>query len=340
MTKTDIPTISHSQVSLWRECEQRWTYRYGQRLVPKRIERPLHLGSWVHAALEAHYKYGNWRRGHKVYLADYNKLFEEEKLRLDKGKSQKKSMDRADYEPLPSQVERIIRSYIWYYEKNTATRRVEKTIAVEVEYHLPRDGYVQHGVIDRIYEDEDGLKWVQDHKVWDDIPLTEGTLHTVDPQLTIYLEGAKEALGIEAAGVEYNYVRSAAPSFPIQNLDRSLSKKDVATDYPTAFRWLKENGYDPAQYSDLLLPLMGTSPFLRRHRLPRNELVTTRVLEDFDRSATEIVGHDAAVRNIGRHCDWCPYQTICRNELYGMSTKALRDMNFEIEDKSKRKKVV
>lgn len=332
---TDLPTISHSQVSTWRECEQRWEYRYGQRLVSKRIERPLHLGSWVHACLEAHYKFGDWRRGHKVYLADYNKLFEEEKLMLDKGKSKKQSMDRADYEPLPSQVERIVRSYLWYYRKHK-----EETLAVEVEYHLPREGYIQHGVIDRIYRDSDGLIWVQDHKVWDDIPLTEGTLHTVDPQLTIYLEGAKEALGIEAAGVEYNYVRSSVPSFPSKNKDGSLSKSEVATDYPTAYRWLKENGYDPREYSDLLLPLMGASPFLRRHRLPRNEVVTARVLADFDRSAAAIVGHVDTVRNIGRHCDWCPFQTLCRNELYGMSTKALRDMNFVVEDKSKRKKVV
>ena len=317
-----LPTISHSQITTWRDCQQKWDYRYGQRLVPKRIERPLHVGSWVHACLETHYGTGNWRIGNAPYAAQYEKLFDEEKQRLDRGKSKKKT---DDFEPLPSQVERIVRSYIWY-------NRHEKieTLAVEVKFHLTVEGYELVGVIDQIYRDSDGLIWIRDHKIWDELP-DEGAFHTMDPQLTIYLHGAKEALGVEAAGVEYNYVKSQAPSFPSKNKDGSISRAEITTDYPTTFRWLKENGYDPAQYTDLLAPLAAASPLLRRYRLPRAEVVTDRILADTDRSAREILGHATPVRNIGRHCSWCSYQSLCRAELYGLDTTFMRSRDFMSE---------
>lgn len=333
----DKPVFSHSQLSSWRGCQQAWHYHYEQHLAPKRIERPLHLGSWVHACLESFYKTGSWREGHASYLAQYNKMLPEERFRLDKGKSKKQSENPADYEPLPSQVERIVRSYIWYYSNaKSPSRKNEKTIAVEVPFWLDRGDYILHGVIDRIYEDLDnGIVVVQDHKVWSELP-DESAFHTMDPQLTYYLRGATEALGVQAQAVEYNYAVSAPPGFPSQNKDGSLSKQAVATDYPTFYRWLKEHGFDPAEYSEVLAPLYRQSPFLKRLRLTRNDAVTDKILLDVDATVRDILNHTHTVRSIDRGCTYCPYVAMCRAELFGLDTAYIRKSQFMTDAEKKR----
>lgn len=324
----DKPTISHSQLTSWRSCQQRWDYAYRQKLVKFRLERPLYVGNWIHRCLETMYhpEIQDWRVGHNEYIALYNKLPADERFRLDKGRSKRKSEDPADYEPIPSQVERIVRSYKWYYRKKN-----ERTIATEVEFFLDRGEYLLHGFIDRIYEDLDmGLIVVQDHKSVDDVP-EESAFHTVDPQLSIYFAGAEAAAGVQAQAVEFNYLWSSPPSLPKQNKDGSVSKAEVATDYPTFFRWLKEHGFDPREYSDALVPLMGASPFLRRYRLPREQVVVDRILKDADRTAREILGHPHTVRNLTRACNWCPYAALCRAELFGLDTKYMRNHDFMTE---------
>jgi hypothetical protein len=323
---TKPPTISHSQIVAWRNCQQKWHYRYGERLVPKRHERPLYLGNWVHSCLEEHYKGNGWKVGHAPYVAQYNKMFDEEKERLDKGSSKSKG----PWEPLPEQVRRIMESYLWY----NRNERI-KVLGVEVEFRLEvRDEsgvlYVLVGKIDLIYEDEDGLIWIRDHKIWGEIP-DERAFHTMDPQLTIYLHGARGALGVEAAGIEYSYVKSSAPTVPSLRKDGELSEAAITTDYPTLYRFLKANGKDPGQYKGILTPLAASSPFLKRLRLPRAPQVAERVLADADRTAREILDHDGTVRNITRDCSWCVYEALCRAELFGLDTSYMRRAQFERE---------
>lgn len=333
MTK---PRISFSQVQSYRGCEQAYDYHYRQHLVPKRIERPLTVGTWGHSLMEAFYKGEDWKAWHAERTREYERYDEETKFALDKGKSQRKSMERSDYEPLPSQVQRIFDSYLWYYRK-----RHEETLAVEVKFELDTPDYTLVGVIDRVYRDLDtGLVWVQEHKWWDEVP-DESLFHTIDPQTTIYFPAAQEVLGVQAAGVEFNYVKSSPPGFPELTTKGAISERPVATDFPTLFRWLKANGFDPREYKHLLEPLAATSPFLRRYRMPRHELVTDRIRADFDRTAHQILGGESPIRNITRGCNWCSYAALCRAELFGVDTTYMRNQQFMTEaelDKARAKR--
>lgn len=334
---TDLPHINQSQVKTWRNCTQQWDYQYGQHLVRRRPQRPLYLGSWVHACLEGHYRDGDWRVKHAEYVAEYGKLFEEERLLLDDGP-----------EPLPSQVARIMRSYTWY-------RRNEgwEVIAVEVPFEVPITRnlllhnyidvpkfksaqlndvlWVLKGRIDLIVEDADGLKWVVDHKTAAQIP-EQGAFHAMEPQLILYPWAAELALGIKTAGVIYNYLRSAPPTVPSLNKDKTISKRPISTDYPTVYTFLKDNGLNPKNYQDVLLPLKAESPFLARYRLPREEVVTRRILEETATTARAIMSHEGITRNVTRNCEWCPYKTLCRAELFGLDTTLLRTRDYAIED--------
>jgi hypothetical protein len=111
-----------------------------------------------------------------------------------------------------------------------------------------------------------------------------------------------------------------------------LSKRKIATDYPTAVKFLKANNFDLADFSDFLKPLRKRSPFLRRYRLPREKQVTQTMIRDFITTAREIrVSRDKNhhVRNITKDCAYqCAYHDLCRGELNGLDMSHLRKSRF------------
>jgi RecB family exonuclease len=323
---TDLPTISHSQLRSYRHCQQQWDYRYRQLLIPKREGRPLRFGNWVHTALQSHYRGENWRTGHEEYLAEYNALFDEERLELDRGSSRSKG----PWEPLPNQVERVVRSYLWYY-RNDGWKAIAVEVPFAMEVTLPDGRHVIiKGRIDLVVQDRNGRYWVVDHKTTTDIP-PETAFHSMDPQLIIYPLAVEREMGLVVEGVIYNYIESKAPSLPKLNKDGTISKQEVKTDYPTLYRFLKANDRDVMEYSEVLLSLQEQSPFLRRYRLPRTATVTERILAEAKYTTSEILDHTFVTRNVTRQCQQCAYENICRGDLFGLDTSFMREQFFVVE---------
>ena len=309
----ELKAISWSELKTYQRCPKQHEYKYVDRLVPVKKSRPLFLGSWVHSALESYYTGGDWKIGHQPYLELYNQLFEEERTELDKrGK-------------LPDIVTRILQSYMFYYKDDGwKVHAIEQHF--EVETPLKINGKVQtfQGIIDLVVEDEEGRRWVVDHKTAGTIP-EPTAFHAMDPQLMLYPWAAKEAWGWDIAGIIYNYVKSKAPSIPKLNKDGSLSKRKVATDYPTLYRFFRQNGYDPNEFADILRPLRRRSPFLRRYRLPREGHVTKEILLDSLATAKRIRTPHRRVRTITRDCStMCSYHDLCRADLNGFDTTRMR----------------
>lgn len=331
----ELPHISHSQLKSWRHCQMQWDFRYGQLLIPKRETRPLYFGNWFHTVLQSYYEGKGWREGHAKYVEAYDKMPPDEQGIFDKGSSRSKG----PWEPVPSQIERAMRSYIWYYEKNPQTADGWKVIAVEVPFELEvvlDDGrhITLKGRIDLIIQDRFGKYWVVDHKTTTNIP-PETAFHSMDPQMIIYPAAVEQELGIKIEGVIYNYILSRPPSIPKMNKDqKTIAKNDVKTDYPTLYRFLRDHGRDPAEYSEVLLPLQAQSPFLARYRLPRTKPVTDRILQEARWTATEILDHTTVTRNVTRQCDQCSYQQICRAALLGLDTRPMREMFFVTEEEA------
>lgn len=326
MTET-LKAISWSEIKTFQRCPKQHEYKYGERLVPKTKARPLYLGSWVHSALESHYKQGNWKIGHSLYLQDYNRLFEEERVALETKRGKRGR-------PLPEIVAQIIRSYLWYYRHENL-----KVIAVEQAFEVPTplkiNGKVQtlQGIIDLIVEDEEGRLWVIDHKTAGTIP-DASSFHAMDPQLMLYPWAARIAWGMDVAGVIYNYVKSKPPTIPqLTAKTQQISRRKIVSDYPTIRRFLLENGFDPADFQDVLKPLKKKSPFLRRYRQPREKHVTREVLLDSLTTAKHIRLDKRRVRVITRDCArMCPYHDICRAELNGFDTTLMKKQNFTLKE--------
>jgi len=327
-TDKEIEAVSWSEIKTFQRCPKQHDYKYIQRLVPNKKSRPLYLGSWVHAALQTHYAEGDWKRGSQVFIDDWNKLFDEERLAL-------QTRGRQVSKPLPEIVEQIMKSYIWYYRNQNW-----RVVATEQEFLVPTplviNGKVQwlKGIIDLIVEDEDSNRWVIDHKTAGTIP--EATaFHAMDPQLMLYPWAAKLAWKWEIAGVIYNYVKSRPPSIPRINRDGTLSKRKVVTDYPTLYRFLKREGYDPNDFAHILRPLSKRSPFLRQYRYPREHIVTKEILLDALSVTKHIRTDKRRSRTITRECaTMCSYHQLCRAELNGMNTDMMRKTMFTLKEVS------
>jgi len=325
MTDLIQVNFNQSRIKTFNRCPKQYDYKYNQLLEPKRKVRPLFLGSWVHACLETHYRDGDWKIGHREYTAQWDKLFDEEKIAL-------QSRGKTVGPPFPELVERIMKSYLWYYrEDHFVPYMVEQILEVPTPLKINGKQFVFKGRLDLIMRDtDDDTLWLWDHKTASTIPQAT-SFHAMDPQLMLYPWGAQEQYGIEIAGIYYNYVRSRPPSIPKLNKDGSLSKRKISTDYPTLYRFLKENGYSPNDFAHILRPMMHQSDFLRRYKLPREAVVTREVLLDTLSVVKRIDETKRWTRTITRDCMRCSYHDICRSELNGFDTTLMREKNFTIQ---------
>lgn len=323
---TDLLRVSFNQsrVKTFQRCPKQFQYKYLDNLQPKKKSRPLFLGSWVHACLEEHYKGNDWKVGHQTFVDEWNKLFDEEKVELS-----------AKYRgtPLPQVVERIMRSYMWYYrDDGWEPYMVEQILEVETPLKVEGKYFVFKGRLDLIVKDSDGLLWLVDHKTASTIP-PANSFHAMEPQLMLYPWAAKQQYGIELAGIIWNYVKSKPPSEPRELKSGGLSKARISTDYPTLYRWLKSHGYDPNDYAHILRPLAKRSDFLRRYKMPRESHVTKEVLQDVLSVVKKIDETKRYVRNVTRDCyRMCSYHDLCRAELNGFNTTRMRETDFVIAE--------
>lgn len=322
-------SVSWSEAKTRQRCEKQWAYKYLDDLEPKAKKRAPYLGNWLHRALETHYGQGDWKIGHKEYLKEWNSLFEEEREELSK-----------KHGPLPQAVRRIIKSYLWYWKHDGW-----KVLAAEYEFEIEIGFFKVNGVkvivqakgkIDLIIEDDEGNRWVIDHKSTSQIP-DQNAFHAMDPQLMLYPVGAKPKFG-RIVGIIYNYIKSKPPTIPqLTKKTGQISRRQIVTDYPTALKFLKDNGYDPADFSDFLRPLRRESRLLKRYRLPRERKVTEQILKDFIATAREIYlsrKRTSHVRNITKDCrTMCAFHDLCRGELNGFDMSHLRKTAFEPRNK-------
>jgi PD-(D/E)XK nuclease superfamily len=318
-------TFNNSRIKVFQRCPKQYEYKYIQLIEPKKHARALLLGSWVHRALETYYTEGDWKVGHQEYVALWDKLFDEEKMDL-------RTRGRVIGPPFPEIVERIMRSYAWYYRNDGwKVIMVEKVIEAETPLRIGEKVVIFKGRLDLLMQDEEGLNWLWDHKTASTIP-GPTSFHAMDPQLMMYPWAVERSMDLKIAGIVYNYVKSKPPSIPKLNKDGSLSRRKINTDYPTLYRFLKSNGYNPQDFAGVLRPLAKRSDFLRRYKLPREPYVTKEIVKDQLSIVKRIAETSRFTRNITRDCERCSYVDLCQAELNGFDTTILRDKNYQVTE--------
>jgi hypothetical protein len=310
-------TLSNSQIRTFQMCKREFYYKVDKKLVSKRVSLPMYRGTWLHSLLEAHYtKEGGWKRElNKVLKPQYMKLFEEE---------------REFYGDLPAICESIMEGYEYHWREEDSGLTI---IAAEQELVVPLPhGHSLAFKFDMIAEDEYG-RWLVEHKSHKTIP--DDDYRFMDIQTARYVWGLNK-LGTygHIEGVLWNYIRTKPPTKPPQ-LKRggiSLAKK-YDTDALTFTKAVVEYGLNPRDFRDRILALKHHNNFLKRVRVPWHGKVVKTIVREAMEVMDEVERGYKPTRNIGRHCGWCSYQTLCMTQLYGGDADQVRRDIFKVGTK-------
>lgn len=303
---------THSMLKTFRRCPKQFEYKYVERLKPKILGRPLRLGTWMHKLQEVHGRGGDWREAHEeMRRTVWANLFDEEK---------------EDIGDLPGDCERLMRSYLWYYEGHE-WKIVESEITLECE--LP-DGSIYRCRLDWIVEWLGGL-WIVDHKWHKKLP--DFSTRVLDSQSADYIWCAiKNKLPVQ--GFVWDYGLSKPATYPrmLKSGAGPMRWANCATDFPTMVEWFKREmgGRVPQACKPKMRSLRNDryvlgqpqhSPFFRRHVLERTAPIVNRIAREMYHTHKRMHAYpfdrtDMVERVPDRSCSWmCSYEPLCSAEL-------------------------
>lgn len=248
--------LSHSSLSMFSECPQKWKFKYVDR-IPERPRHFFSFGSSVHAALEFFY-------GVKALPAPPLEEVLEHYKKIWLPQGYKDPGQEAEYF---EQGKQIIASF---YHKHIADYAIP--YFVEYGFNLKVEGVPVTGKVDRVDKLEDGTLGVVDYKTGKALAAerVKG-----DSQLTMYQMACEELLGAKVARLSFYHL----PSLKEQTVERHDQKlvdglrrkivgtaeaidKDAFEPNPSesVCRWCDykpicpvfKHQYSPAQQNDLL----------------------------------------------------------------------------------------
>jgi len=336
--------LSNSKVGTYQRCPKKYEFGYVLRLERKKKSEHLEKGSWLHTLLEVHYaddpakvievgrkrrkvRVGrDWRKAHRALTQEFNNLFEEE---------------RSELGDLPTECERIMRSYLARYAEEDAG---EETIAVELdEWVTLPNGDEFNFIIDQVLRKPDGGIWLRDHKSLGQFMPPEYMM--LDTQLARYFWAFKRikrfaSLAPKLRGVEFNELRTKAPTIPevVDNGKRLTKRANLDTDYPTFVRAIKDNGFDPKDYRDILTRLKQQDDrFFRRTTLPRDTPIVRQMMVDMLVTSAHIKRDEASgnfVRTVDKSCTWgCDFYELCAVDLHGGDISDIISLKYDVRER-------
>jgi hypothetical protein len=327
--ETGLAISTHSMMKTFRRCPKQAEYKYVERLTPKVASKPLSQGTWMHKLQEVELKGGDWEAEHRAQTKIYNGLMDEEKEWLG---------------DLPTECERMMKSYLWHYRKHRWVKIHEVEFVLETTFP---NGIVYRGRIDLLAEDETGL-WIVDHKWMKSLPNHD--FRILDAASALYIWAAIQN-DIPVRGHIWNYGVRKPPSIPklvyVGKPSERLSRAKCDTDYPTLKRAIKDYGLNPADYKDWLDQLKGQqyrwgqpqmSTHFRRNVLEKTPAMLKRVAQEAHHTSTRM--HTYPFHKSGyvervpdRSCSFmCSYTDLCTLELMGGETRLLRRQKYRSED--------
>ena len=173
-----MPTYSHSKLTTYQHCPQKYKFRYIDEIPSPIRSIELHLGTTVHSALEQ--LYADARLGQVTSLDDLLAFFRE---KWDEGFSPQLRIVRAKttartYFDLGRQM---LKDYHWTFHPFTQST----TLELEEKFVFPLDeGREIRGIIDRLARNKDGTLEIHDYKTSRRLPDSDQVAN--DVQLALY----------------------------------------------------------------------------------------------------------------------------------------------------------
>jgi hypothetical protein len=315
--------LSNSRVKTWRRCPKQFEYKYVLGLKPRKLSIHLERGTWLHDLLQHHYDGESWYARHKQLTKEFYLLFEEE---------------REDLGDLPTDVERLFRSYLYNYRIEDRSWRVIDSELDEI-VTLP-NGLRFRMIVDLVVEEPDGGIWIVDHKSVGRFLPPDFLL--LDAQLGRYFWGMEKLGYTPLRGVLFNEIITKAPTLPkfIHKGTQLEKRKNLHCDFYTYYKMLQDNDLAIGPHVAFLRHLRRQNDqWFRRTPLAKDAPLMRRLMKELVWSAREIKAAeetDAFPRTVSKDCQWdCSFLEPCAIQLMGGDASAsfkLRYTNREDRD--------
>lgn len=259
-----------------------------------------------------------------------------DKIELDNKKLFKREIEM--YGDLIQDMRDIMTDYFDYWENHPTDaikpikhdgRRSEHEFRIELS-----KGIWFTGKIDMVGKAR-SMRWVVEHKTFSRMPGEGDRWRSV--QGASYFR-ALEYMGFDTIdGVLWDYVSSKPCNVPGELTPTGkVSQRQIDSLPSRVERWIKENGYKKKEYAKLL----EDAKYNRRNRFiriytPVKRPVVDMIWREFIETADEMAQTHGTkkAQNIGRHCDWCDYNGLCKAEATGSDVDWIIDREYTVESK-------
>ena len=327
-----LPEIRLSEIQDHNKCRYRHHLRWRRNIDRRVFHRPMDLGSVVHAGLAGGIRYFGhqevrtkaiFRRSDAALVTACQETLEKMVAKLGgiKRLSSEEELIRQEIEETGVTVARRTLGALrlerwqtyWYDEKPL----VEQTI------RLPYNGeFIYQFTPDWVAEDlEEGGVWVLDYKIRKQFQPKEA--EEVNVQFPAYQFGLGQ-IGLLTTGSIMVQSRAQMPSIPKLNMNGSLSRQKIATDWETYKATCLEHGLDPSDYEGDMKSKL-TTEFYREDRVYRNQFVVNSFWDNLVvPAARELIAGGSTHRHMNHvNCNGCWAREFCLAELMGEDTDFL-----------------
>jgi hypothetical protein len=197
------------------------------------------------------------------------------------------------------------------------------------------DGILFKGQVDGLGTTPSKLKWLVENKTFDKLPSDDHRWRNL--QSVVYVKAIEELGWVKKIdGVCWNYIKSHAPTIPeVVSKGTRLSKSKITTLPSVVRRVLKENNLSEADHKEQLEHAeQSRDQYFQRIFTPLNRTTVDNIFNGFVETAIEMRDNHGKKKdkNLGRGCEWCDYEPICRAELTGGDVDFVKEREFNRED--------
>jgi hypothetical protein len=246
------PSVSASEIAVWKQCRQKWYWQYLLRIEPAVTHTKLAQGTMAHAGIAAALS------GESVEIAVT-------KSAMDLSRSLLLSVDGEQIDTTQADDEiNTISACVKKWNRESGIRE-GALIASEVEWEVPvragrrrLPGVTWNGRMDALIAvGESGEKWGLEAKYVGRFRSEESV--ELSSQLAMYLLFMQEQkVGIsQPPRLIYLQILNKMPAVPSVNKTGSISRSQTNTDWDTYREAVVANGYNPEDYSDMREKLAG-----------------------------------------------------------------------------------
>lgn len=336
--------LSHSDVSTFKSCRQKWHYSSVNRLSLRHKKTPaLYLteGSGFHEAVEA-LAYGRdpYEATKKYLMAERQKVMEAFK---EETGHYPWATEMEDFDASVELTMGIVKQYVDHYGREDSLRDQGLTyLAAEIPFKIPVPGmddvfYV--GTFDGLAVDDNGNLWVVENKTYQSKPDVEDLQY--HSQCNGYAVAFEMLTGMSLTGTLYNGVAKQLIKSP-----KVLSNGLVSTDMrqlvtvQSYLNGLREHNQDPfdARYTKIIMHLeererQGDSRFFHREKIFFNPAQVESWYDDLLVVAEEMIDDPRIYRTVpyngcGPRGQGCWFRDLCHTQHDGGDVQSLLDARY------------